>query len=110
MKMTDTLEKIAEVLETRKTHDPESSYVAALYREGTDAILKKLGEETTEVIIAAKNTDNQAIVHEIADLWFHSLVLLSSLDLKPDHIFRELERRMGQSGIKEKAGRGKKQV
>lgn len=108
--MTDTLEKLAEVLETRKTHDPESSYVAALYRQGTDAILKKLGEEATEVIIAVKNPDKQAVIHEIADLWFHSLVLLSSLDLKPEHILTELDRRMGQSGIKEKASRGKKRV
>jgi len=108
--MADTLEKIAVVLDRRKGQDPESSYVAGLYHEGTDAILKKIGEEATEVIIAAKNPDKQAIVHEIADLWFHSLVLLASLDLKPANVLAELERRFGRSGLKEKKNRAKNRV
>ncbi len=73
-------------------------------------ILKKLGEEATEVIIAAKNPDKQAVIYEMADLWFHSLILLSALDLKPADILTELERRFGESGLKEKQNRQKKQV
>ena len=72
-----------------------------------DAILKKLGEETTEVVIAAKSQDKQAIIHEMADLWFHSLVLLSSVNLQPGDVFSELEKRFGTSGLKEKASRSK---
>ncbi len=105
--MSDTLDKLAEVLEKRKTMDAESSYVATLYQQGTDAILKKLGEEAAEVIIAAKNEDKQAVINELADLWFHSLVLLCSLELTPDHVLAELERRFGRSGLKEKAERAK---
>jgi phosphoribosyl-ATP pyrophosphohydrolase len=103
--MTDTLDKIAAVLELRKQADPESSYVASLYQRGVDVILKKIGEESAEVIIAAKNPDKQAVIHEIADLWFHTLILLSALDLKPADILAELDRRYGQSGLKEKQNR-----
>lgn len=108
--MTDTLEKIGAVLEQRKLADPESSYVAGLYRRGNDVILKKLGEEAAELIIAAKNPDKQAVIHEMADLWFHSLILLAALGLKPADILAELERRSGESGLKEKQNRDKKQV
>ena len=108
--MTTTLDKISAVLEKRKQGDPESSYVSSLYHRGTDAILKKMGEEATEVIIAAKNPDKQAVIHEMADLWFHSLILLSALDLKPSDILAELDRRSGVSGLKEKQNRQKKQV
>jgi len=103
--MKDTLGRLAAVLENRKNKDAETSYVASLYHKGTDAILKKLGEEATELIIAAKSEDKQSVIHETADLWFHSLVLLSSLDLTPDHVLAELERRYGRPGLKEKAER-----
>ena len=108
--MTDALERIAAILEARKMAGPETSYVADLYQRGTDTILKKLGEEAAEVIIAAKNTDKQAVIHEMADLWFHALVLLSALDLKPADVLAELESRFGQSGLKEKQNRGNKKV
>ena len=97
--------KIADILEQRKNADPDTSYVASLHAKGEDAILKKIGEESAEIIIAGKTRDRQAVVHETADLWFHSLVLLSSLDLGPNDIILELERRFGQSGIDEKAAR-----
>jgi phosphoribosyl-ATP pyrophosphohydrolase len=97
--------KIAAVLEERKKADPETSYVASLYAKGEDTILKKIGEESAELIIAGKTRDRQAVVHETADLWFHTLVLLSHLDLEPNDIILELDRRFGQSGIEEKAGR-----
>jgi len=105
--MTDIIIKLAEVLESRKGQEPESSYVASLFHNGTDTILKKIGEESSEVIIAAKDKDKHAVIHEIADLWFHCLILLSSLDMKPDQVFAELERRFGESGLKEKANRRK---
>lgn len=97
--------KIAAVLEQRKNADPETSYVASLYAKGEDTILKKIGEESAELIIAGKTRDRQAVVHETADLWFHSLVLLSHLDLGPNDIILELDRRFGQSGIEEKDNR-----
>lgn len=108
--MTDTLDRISAVLEARKKADPESSYVAGLYLRGTDAILKKLGEEAAEVIIAAKNPDKQAVIHEIADLWFHTLVLLSALEIKFPAVLAELEKRFGESGLKEKQNRENKRV
>ena len=101
----ELLNKLSEILEQRKNSDPESSYVASLHARGEDTILKKIGEESAELIIAGKTRDRQAVVHETADLWFHSLVLLSSLDLGPNDILLELERRFGQSGLEEKAGR-----
>ncbi len=102
----ELLHKLAALLEERKSADPDSSYVASLYAKGEDAILKKIGEESAELIIAGKTRDRQAVVHETADLWFHTLVLLSSMDLGPNDILLELERRFGQSGIEEKASRG----
>lgn len=108
--MNDILEKVAAVLEQRKLADPETSYVSGLYRRGNDAILKKVGEEAAELIIAAKNPDKQAVIHETADLWFHTLILLGALGLKPADILDELERRFGESGLKEKQNRTKKQV
>lgn len=104
--MTDLLTELARVLEQRKGQDPDASYVASLYAGGPDAILKKLGEESTEVVLAAKSGDRNALVHEMADLWFHSLVLLAHLDLGPDAVLEELKRRFGRSGLEEKAGRG----
>jgi phosphoribosyl-ATP pyrophosphohydrolase len=103
--VSDTLERLAEVLESRKGADPESSYVARLYGKGLDAILKKIGEEATETVMAAKDGESDKLIHEIADLWFHCLVLLAHQGLGPDDVLRELERRFGLSGLAEKAGR-----
>ena len=103
--MSDTLERLAAVLEARKGADPESSYVARLYAKGLDAILKKIGEEATETVMAAKDGDADKIVHETADLWFHSLVLLAQQGLGPQQVLAELERRFGLSGLEEKARR-----
>lgn len=101
------LERLAAVLEARKAADPEASYVAGLYAKGLNAILKKVGEEAAETLIAAKDGDPQAIVHETADLWFHTLVLLAQQGLGPGAVLAELERRFGLSGIEEKARRGR---
>ncbi len=103
--MSDTLEKLAAVLEARKESDPDSSYVAGLYAKGLDAILKKIGAEATETVMAAKDGDAEKIVYEVADLWFHTLVLLASQGLKPQDVLQELEQRFGLSGLEEKARR-----
>jgi phosphoribosyl-ATP pyrophosphohydrolase len=103
--MNDTLDKLAAVLEQRKTADPDSSYVASLYAKGLDAILKKIGEEATETVMAGKDGDDTKIVSETADLWFHCLVLLARQGLGPGDVLRELERRFGLSGLDEKAQR-----
>ena len=103
--MTDTLSQLADVLEQRKQAEPDSSYAASLYAKGLDAILKKIGEEATEVVMAAKDGDNGKIVYETADLWFHSLVLLAHKGLGPDDVLQELGRRFGVSGHDEKASR-----
>jgi phosphoribosyl-ATP pyrophosphohydrolase len=102
---SDILDRLAEVLEARKQADPESSYVARLYQNGLDAILKKVGEEATEVVIAAKGGDREQIVNETADLWFHSLVMLAASDVRPEAVLAELDRRFGLSGLEEKAAR-----
>ena len=103
----DTLARLSEVLEARKGADPDSSYVARLYDKGLDAILKKVGEEATETVMAAKDADRDQVVYETADLWFHTLVMLKAFDLGPEDVLAELERRFGLSGIEEKANRGK---
>lgn len=103
--MSDVLTKLAAVLEARKSADPTSSYVAGLYAKGLDAILKKIGEEATETVIAAKGGDNAQIVYETADLWFHTLVLLARQGLGPEDVLKELDRRFGLSGLEEKAAR-----
>ncbi len=103
--MSETLQQLAEVLEQRKQADPESSYVAGLYAKGLDAILKKIGEEATETVMAAKDGDAEKIIYETADLWFHSLVLLAQQDLHPDDVLQELQQRFGLSGLAEKAAR-----
>ena len=105
--MSEVLQKLAEVLEARKQAAPDSSYVASLYSKGLDSILKKLGEEATETVIAAKGGEREQIIHEMADLWFHSLVLLAQQGLHPDDVLAELERRFGLSGLEEKAARNK---
>ena len=109
---SDTLTEVAKVLHSRKSAEPDSSYVSSLYAKGLDAILKKVGEEATEVVMAAKdveadkdNKDKSKIVYEVADLWFHTLVLLAHENLHPDDVLKELDRRFGTSGIVEKASR-----
>lgn len=105
--MTDILQQVAAILEQRKTQAADTSYVAGLYAKGLDAILKKIGEEAAETIIAAKGGNKEQIVYETADLWFHTLVLLAQQGLGPDDVLRELQRRFGTSGLDEKAARGK---
>ncbi|MHB1528143.1 MAG: phosphoribosyl-ATP diphosphatase [Acidiferrobacteraceae bacterium] len=105
--MSDVLARLGQVLEQRKQVPPESSYVSGLYHAGLDAILKKVGEEATETVLAAKNGVGTEVVREVADLWFHSLVMLSFLGLGPDSVLAELDRRFGQSGLEEKAARKK---
>jgi len=106
--MSDVLTKLAEVLEERKQAAPDSSYVAKLYDKGLDSILKKIGEEATETVMAAKDGDAEQIIYETADLWFHTLVLLAHQGLKPDDVLNELDRRFGLSGLEEKASRTEK--
>lgn len=103
--MSDVLERLAQVLEARKAADPDSSYVAGLYAKGLDKILKKIGEEATETVLAAKDGDAEHLVYEVADLWFHSMVLLAHQGLGPDAVLAELDRRFGLSGLEEKAAR-----
>ena len=103
--MSDILTKLAQELESRKSADAKSSYVASLYAKGLDSILKKIGEEATETVIAAKGGDHKALIHEVADLWFHTLVLLAQQGLSPDDVLQELARRFGTSGHAEKASR-----
>jgi phosphoribosyl-ATP pyrophosphohydrolase len=105
MSGNDTLARLAGVIDGRRGGDPDKSYVARLFSKGTDAILKKVGEEATEVVMAAKDGDRQRIVGETADLWFHSLVALSHFGLGPADVLAELERREGVSGVAEKAAR-----
>lgn len=104
--MSEVLNRLAEVLEARKAAEPETSYVAKLYDKGLDAILKKIGEEATETVMAAKDGDPDKLVYELADLWFHSLVLMAHQGLHPDAVLAELDRRFGLSGLEEKARRG----
>ena len=103
--MNDILTKLAEILEQRKHADAATSYVADLYAKGLDVILKKIGEEATETVIAAKNGEREQIVYEMADLWFHCLVLLAERNIAPAEILDELGRRLGVSGLAEKAAR-----
>ncbi|MCP3667999.1 MAG: phosphoribosyl-ATP diphosphatase [Gammaproteobacteria bacterium] len=105
--MSETLERLAQVLEERKTAAPDSSYVASLYAKGLDAILKKVGEEATETVMAAKDGEPDKVIYEVADLWFHTMVLLAQQGLGPDQVLAELDRRFGLSGLEEKASRKK---
>ena len=105
--MNDILKQLDNVLEQRKNADPDNSYVAKLYAKGLDAILKKIGEEATETVMAAKDGNREQIIYEVADLWFHSMVLLSQQGISSDDILKELARRFGLSGLEEKAGRDK---
>lgn len=100
----DFLAHLAEVIESRKPEaggDPAKSYVAKLFSKGTDAILKKIGEEATETVMAAKDGVPEKIVYEVADLWFHSMIALAAFGLKPSDVLTELARREGMSGLEE---------
>lgn len=103
--MSDVLNRLSELLEQRKSADPQVSYVAKLYAKGLDSILKKVGEEATETVIAAKDGEREAVIYETADLWFHTLVMLAHLNIQPQEILDELARREGLSGIAEKNAR-----
>jgi len=110
--MSTTLARVAAVIESRKPvngGDPATSYVAKLFSKGDDAILKKIGEEATETVMAAKDArvsgDASGLLYEVADLWFHSMVLLAKFDLTPQQVLDELARREGLSGLEEKAAR-----
>ena len=105
--MSKVLTELAAVLEQRKQESADSSYVASLYAKGLDTILKKIGEEATETVIAAKDGDKEQIIYETADLWFHCMVLLAEQGLHPDDVLNELQRRFGLSGLEEKAQRQK---
>ena len=106
--MNNVLQQLAEILEQRKLESADKSYVACLYAKGTNTILKKIGEEAAETIIAAKDGDKQQIIYETADLWFHCMVLLAEQNLSPDDVLNELQRRFGLSGLDEKAQRTQK--
>jgi phosphoribosyl-ATP pyrophosphohydrolase len=101
----DVLARLADVVESRRGADPDKSYVARLLSKGPDSFLKKIGEEATETVMAAKDGDKLKIVNETADLWFHCLVMLAHYGLRPEEVLAELARREGLSGLDEKASR-----
>jgi phosphoribosyl-ATP pyrophosphohydrolase len=101
----NTLARLADVIEERRHADPERSYVARLLAKGPDAILKKIGEEATETVMAAKDGVAERLVSEVADLWFHCMLALAHYGLRPEAVLAELERRAGTSGLDEKASR-----
>ncbi len=101
----DILRELARVLDGRKGGDPDLSYVSRLFHKGQDAILKKVGEEATELVMASKDGVADKVIAETADLWFHCMVLLSFHGLEPAHVLAELQRRVGVSGLEEKASR-----
>ena len=110
MIQTDLLTTLADTLEARREASPQSSYVASLFHKGEDAILKKVTEEAAETLMASKDGDKLHIVREVADLWFHSMVLLAFHGLRPEDVLMELKRREGISGIDEKASRPAEQA
>lgn len=110
MIQTDLLTTLADTLEARREASPQSSYVASLFHKGEDAILKKVAEEVAETLMASKDGDKLHIVREVADLWFHSMVLLAFHGLRPEDVLMELKRREGISGIDEKASRPAEQA
>jgi phosphoribosyl-ATP pyrophosphohydrolase len=108
--MNTILKKLTETLEARKKDDPTKSYTASLYRDGLEAILKKVNEEAFETIIAARQGDDKELIHEVADLWFHTLVLMAHKNLSAEDILNELAKREGTSGIEEKENRSKSKI
>jgi len=107
MNNAEILAQLGDILEQRKNAEADSSYVASLYNKGLDAILKKVGEEATETVMAAKDGDKEKLVYEVADLWFHTMILLAHQNLSADDVLAELARRFGVSGHDEKAAREK---
>lgn len=107
MGSSDILQELYATLQLRKGAQADASYVAGLYAKGLDAILKKIAEEAAETLLSAKNHDRAALVHELADLWFHTLVLMAQQDIPPADVTNELARRMGRSGLEEKAARSR---
>lgn len=105
----DVLARLAEVVKQRRGTDPDRSYVARLFQKGNDAILKKIGEEATETVMACKDGERPKIVNEMADLWFHCLLALEAFDLTPADVLAELQRREGLSGLEEFAARALRQ-
>ena len=103
--VSDVLSVVADVIDSRKGGDPEKSYVAKLFAKAPDGVLKKIGEEAVECVMAAKDESKKDIIYETADLWFHSLVMLSQYGLRPEHVLAELERREGLGGLEEKRRR-----
>ena len=101
----DTLARLGAVIAARRGGDPDRSYVARLFAKGPDAILKKIGEEATETVMACKDGVREKIVYEVADLWFHSMLALSAHGLSPADVLAELRRREGLSGLEEFAAR-----
>ena len=112
----DLIQALTEVLESRRQAPPDSSYVAGLYEQGLNKILEKVGEEATEVLLAAKDSaatptgvPDKALIGEVADLWFHTMVMMVHLNQQPQWVLDELDRRFGLSGLAEKASRSQKQ-
>jgi len=110
----EILQQLENILEARKSHPPETSYVASLYAKGLESILKKVAEESAETLMAAKDLEanptkanQEHLIYEVADLWFHTMVLLAQQDLHPNDVLKELDRRFGTSGLVEKASRSK---
>jgi phosphoribosyl-ATP pyrophosphohydrolase len=104
--LATVLNEVSATIASRRDSEPQGSYVGSLFHRGDDAILKKIGEEATETVMAGKDGDPGRIVHEVADLWFHTLVLLARHGLSHDDVLAELKRRQGRSGLVEKASRG----
>ena len=105
--MKNILERIAQSIHERKSADPSKSYVAKLFAQGDDAMLKKIGEEATETVLAAKSGDRLHLVREVTDLWFHCMIVLARHGVGPGDVLAEMQRREGISGIDEKASRKK---
>ena len=105
MERVAVVSDIADVIESRKGASAQTSYVAKLFSKAPDAALKKIGEEATEVVMAAKDGDREHLIYEMADLWFHSMVVLAQADIRPEEVLAELQRREGTSGLVEKASR-----
>ena len=103
--MSDIVTQLDEVIRERMTHDPEKSYVSSLFHSGLEKIQKKVGEEAIEAILASESGSSKNVVNEVADLWFHSMVLLAARDVSATEVLQELERRFGLSGIDEKNSR-----
>lgn len=101
------LNAVYEIVQKRKNNPTENSYVASLFAKGLDKILGKIGEEATEVAVSGKGGQKEEIIYEVADLWFHTIVLLGYYNLPPERVFEELKRRFGTSGLEEQSARSR---